>query len=100
VTGLVTGASQGSGRGIATALSGAGTQVVGVALDWGALDELRAELGESFTPVTADAADPVVVGALIDKHHPRILVLNAGTGASLRLLRLIDDAVPMTWTCT
>ena len=78
VTALVTGASRGFGRGIATALSGAGAQVVGVARSSGALDEMRAELGESFTPVTADAADPVVAGELIDKYRPRVLVLNAG----------------------
>jgi NAD(P)-dependent dehydrogenase (short-subunit alcohol dehydrogenase family) len=38
---LVTGASRGFGRGIAIALSGAGAQVVGVARDRSALDELR-----------------------------------------------------------
>jgi NAD(P)-dependent dehydrogenase (short-subunit alcohol dehydrogenase family) len=78
VTALVTGASRGFGRGIATALSGAGAQVVGVARDHGALEELRAELGESFTPVAADAADPMVAGTLIDRYRPGVLVLNAG----------------------
>ncbi len=78
VTALVTGASRGFGRGIAAALSGAGAQVVGVARDGGALGELRAELGESFTPVPANAADPVVAGELIDKFRPGVLVLNAG----------------------
>jgi NAD(P)-dependent dehydrogenase (short-subunit alcohol dehydrogenase family) len=75
---LVTGASRGFGRGIATALAGAGAHVIGVARDRGRLDDLRAELGESFTPVAADAADPMVAGALIDKYHPGVLVLNAG----------------------
>ena len=75
---VVTGASRGFGRGIATALSGAGARVVGVARDGGALDKLRAELGESFTPVPADAADPMVAGALIDTYRPGVLVLNAG----------------------
>ncbi len=59
-TALVTGASRGFGRGIATALSGAGAQVVGVARDRAALAELAAELAGSFTAVSADAADPVV----------------------------------------
>ena len=77
-TALVTGASRGFGRGIATALSKAGAQVTGVARDRGPLDELRAELGESFTPVSADAADPMVAGELIDRYHPTVLVLNAG----------------------
>ena len=77
-TALVTGASRGFGRGIATALCGAGAQVVGVARDRGGLEELRAQLGGSFTAVAADAADPVVAGALVDKYHPGVLVLNAG----------------------
>ena len=77
-TALVTGASRGFGRGIATALSGAGARVVGVARDRAALDELRAELGGSFTAVPADAADPTVAGQLIDAYRPAILVLNAG----------------------
>jgi NAD(P)-dependent dehydrogenase (short-subunit alcohol dehydrogenase family) len=77
-TALVTGASRGFGRAIATALSQAGAQVTGVARDPGPLEELRAELGGSFTAVAADAADPNVAGRLIDTCRPRILVLNAG----------------------
>src|SRR5215468_11202206 len=73
-TALVTGASRGFGRGIATALSKAGAQVVGVARDRAPLEELRAELGESFTAVPADAADPTVVGQLTDAYRPGILV--------------------------
>ena len=75
---LVTGASRGFGRGIATALSRAGARVVGVARDRAALDELSAELGGSFTAVAGDVADPIVAGRLIDTYHPAILVLNAG----------------------
>ena len=77
-TALVTGASRGFGRGIATALTRAGAQVVGVARDRGQLADLRAELGGSFTAVSADAADPVVAGQLIDTYRPTVLVLNAG----------------------
>jgi NAD(P)-dependent dehydrogenase (short-subunit alcohol dehydrogenase family) len=80
-TALVTGASRGFGRGIAIALSRADAQVVGVARDRAALDELRAELGGSFTAVSADAADPTVAGQLIDAYRPAILVLNAGATA-------------------
>ena len=75
---LVTGASRGFGRAIATRLSKDGAQVVGVARDQARLQDLRAELGDSFTPVSADAADPVVAGQLIDAYRPRVLVLNAG----------------------
>src|SRR5690348_13714966 len=77
-TALVTGASRGFGRAIATALSRAGAHVVGVARDGERLDLLRAELGESFVPEIADAAEPVTAGRLIDAHRPTILVLNAG----------------------
>jgi NAD(P)-dependent dehydrogenase (short-subunit alcohol dehydrogenase family) len=77
-TALVTGASRGFGRGIATALSKAGARVVGVARDRVLLEELRAELGSSFTAVPADAADPDVAGQLIDTYSPAIVVLNAG----------------------
>jgi NAD(P)-dependent dehydrogenase (short-subunit alcohol dehydrogenase family) len=78
VTAVVTGASRGFGQGIATALSGAGARVVGVARDGAALEELRAQLGDSFIPVAADAADPNVAGELIDAYEPGVLVLNAG----------------------
>jgi NAD(P)-dependent dehydrogenase (short-subunit alcohol dehydrogenase family) len=83
-TALVTGASGGFGRGIATALAQAGANVVGVARDPGRLEELRGQLGSAFTAVAADAADPVVAGQLIDKYHPRTLVLNAGASPLLR----------------
>src|SRR5215831_5419695 len=75
---LVTGASRGFGRGIAAALAKAGALVVGVARDRGPLEELRADLGGSFTAVPADAADPTVAGQLTDAYRPAIVVLNAG----------------------
>jgi NAD(P)-dependent dehydrogenase (short-subunit alcohol dehydrogenase family) len=77
-TALVTGASRGFGRAIASALSSRGAHVVGVARDRARLEELRSELRGTFTPVAADATDPVVAGQLLDKHRPRTLVLNAG----------------------
>jgi NAD(P)-dependent dehydrogenase (short-subunit alcohol dehydrogenase family) len=77
-TALVTGASRGFGRAIAVALSSRGAHVAGVARDPGRLEELRAQLGGTFTPVAADAADPVVAAQLLDKYRPRTLVLNAG----------------------
>jgi NAD(P)-dependent dehydrogenase (short-subunit alcohol dehydrogenase family) len=85
-TALVTGASRGFGRGIAVALSQAGADVVGVARDRAALEDLRTQLGDTFTPVAADAADPVVAGRLIDAYQPRILVLNAGAAPLSRPL--------------
>jgi NAD(P)-dependent dehydrogenase (short-subunit alcohol dehydrogenase family) len=86
-TAIVTGASRGFGRGIAVALHAAGANVVGVARDRAPLDELRAELGDAFTPVAADAADPVAAGNLIDTYQPRVLVLNAGVSPLSRPLQ-------------
>jgi NAD(P)-dependent dehydrogenase (short-subunit alcohol dehydrogenase family) len=77
-TALVTGASRGFGRAIATSLVAAGAQVVGVARDKDQLSQLREELGGSFTGVTADVAAPDTAGRLIDAYRPAILVLNAG----------------------
>lgn len=77
-TAIVTGASRGFGRAIAAALSAAGAHVVGVARTSAHLDEVRDELGDGFTAVTADVADPATAGRLIDEHRPRTLVLCAG----------------------
>jgi hypothetical protein len=52
------------------ALSGAGASVMGVARDRARQAELRGLLGDGFTPVVADAADPVAAGQLIDR-YPR-----------------------------
>jgi NAD(P)-dependent dehydrogenase (short-subunit alcohol dehydrogenase family) len=78
-TAIVTGASRGFGRAIATALTAAGAHVVGVARSSAQLDELRDELGDTFSPVAADVADPDVAVRLIDEHWPQTLVLCAGT---------------------
>jgi NAD(P)-dependent dehydrogenase (short-subunit alcohol dehydrogenase family) len=85
-TALVTGASRGLGKGIVVALAAAGARVTGVAREPGPLEELRAELGERFTPVPADAADPVAAGQLIDAVRPGILVLSAGASPLARPL--------------
>ena len=77
-TALVTGASRGFGRGIATALSRAGAQVVGVARERGRAGGTAGGARRSVTAVPADAADPVAAGQLIDTYRPSILVLNAG----------------------
>ncbi|GAB3568709.1 SDR family oxidoreductase [Amycolatopsis endophytica] len=83
-TALVTGASRGFGRGIAAALAEAGAHVVGVARDRDRLAALRDLLGDAFTPVVADAADPTIAGQLLDTHRPRTLVLNAGANPLTR----------------
>ncbi|EUA29300.1 short chain dehydrogenase family protein [Mycobacterium intracellulare] len=87
-TAIVTGAGRGFGRAIATALATAGAEVVGVARTRSQLEEVRAQLGDAFTPVVADAADPATAGRLIDRHRPRTLVLCAGRRRGWRRCRI------------
>jgi NADP-dependent 3-hydroxy acid dehydrogenase YdfG len=61
-TALVTGASRGFGRAIASALHADGANLVAVARHAQLLASLRDELGGRLTPVVADAANPVVAG--------------------------------------
>jgi len=75
---IVTGASRGFGRAIATALIEAGARVVGVARDRAALAETADALGDRFEPYPADVADFSVPGRVIDAYRPRLIVLNAG----------------------
>jgi NADP-dependent 3-hydroxy acid dehydrogenase YdfG len=77
-TALVTGASRGFGRAIAAALAKEGASVIGVARDAAALATVRGQIGDSFTPEAADAADPVTAGALLSQYRPQTLVLAAG----------------------
>jgi NAD(P)-dependent dehydrogenase (short-subunit alcohol dehydrogenase family) len=90
-TAIVTGASRGFGRGVAAALSAAGAHVVGVARTSADLDQVRDVLGDTFTAVTADAADPATAASLIDEYQPRTVVLCAG--AAPRMSPLQDQ----TW---
>jgi NADP-dependent 3-hydroxy acid dehydrogenase YdfG len=85
-TAIVTGASRGFGRATAIALVNAGVHVIGVGRDREQLDVVRDEAGAEFTPVAADAADPVTAGRLVDTYRPDILVLNAGAHPLLRPL--------------
>jgi NAD(P)-dependent dehydrogenase (short-subunit alcohol dehydrogenase family) len=86
-TAIVTGASRGFGRAITAALSSAGAHVVGVARSSAQLDELRDELGDTFTPVAADASDPQIAGRVIDEHKPHTVVLCAGASPTMRPLQ-------------
>jgi NAD(P)-dependent dehydrogenase (short-subunit alcohol dehydrogenase family) len=72
-TAVVTGASRGFGRGIATALAVAGAHVIGVARSGGT--------------VTADAADPATAHRLIDEYQPSTVVLCAGAAPQMSPLQ-------------
>ncbi|HUA48824.1 MAG TPA: SDR family oxidoreductase [Solirubrobacteraceae bacterium] len=84
-TTIVVGASRGLGRGIATALAGAGAPVIAVARTAGAFAELGGAPGTIRAEV-ADAADPAVAGTLLDRHHPRVVILVAGANPPIRPL--------------
>ncbi len=85
-TAIVTGASRGFGRGIATALTAAGARVIGVARSGAQLGTLRDELPD-FIAVTADAADPATAGRLVDEYQPRTVVLCAGAAPQMSPLQ-------------
>ena len=86
-TALVTGASHGFGRAIASALHAEGAKVVAVARNAELLASLRDELGGTLTTVVADVADPVVAGSLMERYQPDTLVLNAGAAPLLRAVQ-------------
>jgi NAD(P)-dependent dehydrogenase (short-subunit alcohol dehydrogenase family) len=77
-TAVVTGASRGFGRAIAAALVASGANVVGIARGEQDLLVLRDQLGDSFTPIAADATDAALARDVIREHRPSLLVLNAG----------------------
>jgi NAD(P)-dependent dehydrogenase (short-subunit alcohol dehydrogenase family) len=78
---LVTGASRGIGRAIATAFAGEGAAVALLARDAAALEALAAELGPAAVACPADVADPVAVDTAVaraaDALHGLDAVVNA-----------------------
>jgi NAD(P)-dependent dehydrogenase (short-subunit alcohol dehydrogenase family) len=85
-TTVVVGASRGLGRGIASALAGAGAPVVAVARSSAPLEELSAGPGD-IRPEVADAGNPAVVGALLDRYAPDNVVVVAGATPHMRALQ-------------
>lgn len=77
-TAVVTGASRGFGRAIATALNRHGAAVVGVARDAAALADVEADLGSSFTAIVSDVVADGLARQVLDRHQPNVVVLNAG----------------------
>ncbi|HEU5469860.1 MAG TPA: SDR family oxidoreductase [Actinophytocola sp.] len=77
-TAVVTGASRGFGRAIATLLVAEGARVVGVARDEQRLQAMPDELGASFVPMAADATDEPLARKVIHEYRPGLLVLAAG----------------------
>ena len=77
-TAIVTGASRGFGRAIATSFASHGAHVIGVARNEAGLIDVHRELGEAFQFEVADATEPLLPEQLFSRHHPNIVVLNAG----------------------
>ena len=101
---IVTGASRGIGRAIATRLAADGRHVVCVSRSQGPLDELASEIeaaGGSANAMTCDISDFTAVAEMVEgafKEHGRldILVNNAGITKDNLILRMSDgewDAV-------
>ncbi|HEX2851203.1 MAG TPA: SDR family NAD(P)-dependent oxidoreductase [Acidimicrobiales bacterium] len=91
---LITGASRGIGRCLASTFAEAGAKVALVARTADALGSLAAELGGTAHP--ADLSDPAVVAGLIgrvedDAGPVDVLVNNAGVGVIGSFLHLTDD---------
>ena len=85
-TSLVVGASRGLGRGIAVALARAGSPVIAVARTATAVDELAAQTPGIHTQA-ADAGDPTVPAALLDRYDPVNLIVAAGASPLMRPLQ-------------
>jgi 3-oxoacyl-[acyl-carrier protein] reductase len=86
-TTIVVGASRGLGRAIATALAGAGAPVVAVSRSAAGFPESGNGSG-TIRPEVADAGDATVVGTLLDRHEPDIVVVVAGASPHMRPLQL------------
>lgn len=97
-TAIVTGASSGLGRAIATALTRKGTRVYGLARRQSKLEQLQQELGELFVPIPMDVTDQPAVANWIDETFseqqlPDILINNAG----LAEFAEVDQLTPEQW---
>lgn len=89
-TALVTGASSGIGRAIATALAEHGMSVMASGRDRAALETLHAACGA--TPVVLDVRDRDAFSALLAEHPVDVLVNNAGVLSARDAFHMTDPA--------
>lgn len=90
-TAIVTGASRGFGRAIATSFVSHGAHVVGVARTEAQLRDLHQQLGSGFEFEAGDATDPSLAERLLTNRKPQIVVLSAG---AIPVTGRLDD---QTW---
>lgn len=96
-TALVTGASGGIGRAVATALSLSGARLVLSGTREGALEETRSALAGPAKIAPCDLSDPEAVSGLVARAEEQlgagldILVSNAGVTRDQLLLRMKDE---------
>jgi len=97
-TAIVTGASKGLGKAIATVLTQKEVKVFGLARNEKALQEIQRELGDKFIPVKMDLTDEKALSAWVENTFtvetaPNILINNAGIGS----FHKIDELSAKDW---
>ena len=95
---VITGASAGIGRALATLLAKRGVRLVIVARRAELLNEIAASLGNDVEPVVADVTDRTQVAAVVDRGLARfgridVWISNAGRGISRMPSELTDEDV-------
>src|SRR5918992_4726498 len=91
---LLTGASGGIGQAVARALHGRGARVLLSGRSTGALEHLRAELGDNAEVLEADLTEAGAVTTLAERAgEVDVLVANAGLPASGRLERFAPEDI-------
>lgn len=95
---IVTGASSGLGRSIATLFAREGARVYGLARREERLNELRKQLGDSFVPVPMDVTDRKAVKEWVahtfqEDLRPDILINNAG----MAHMAAVDEQTDEEW---
>ncbi|MEY2397111.1 MAG: 3-oxoacyl-[acyl-carrier protein] reductase [Actinomycetota bacterium] len=93
---IVTGASRGIGRGIATALAAEGVRVLLCGRDAAALDDVAKAIGHDATPFTVDITQPDAAQPIVDEcvrafGRIDILVNNAGIATVRKLPEITHE---------
>jgi NAD(P)-dependent dehydrogenase (short-subunit alcohol dehydrogenase family) len=97
---VVTGASRGLGRAIASGLAAAGARVWAVARDEARLAALARDVKGVVNTISADVADEATARTVLERACPDILILNAGaTPRTAPLLEHTWESFTAPWDC-